>query len=186
MSDGRIILPGDLPTQTPEQAAQALKPEELPECTANPNMVCSTGATDFMIKGYDDKLRCGRCNELHVELVMQEAGESAPNSEPQFVAPKLDKRATTERMARIEALNRKLAEGGIDPLGQNHSQTKGSTGIPVTQNYRPLQEGEPVDMRDAKIKDEHQTQEAGISEGERRARILAKYGKRIDGNKLIR
>ncbi len=186
MSGNSIIVPGDMPAMTPKQAAAAVNPGDLSECAANPKAACTTSATDFMVKGYDDKHRCHRCNLLHVELVMQEAGSSAPNIEPKFVAPKQDKAAQVARMARIESLNQKLAKGIVDIKGRGHGQTKGSTGIPVADNTRQLQPGEAVDMRDAQIKDEHQTREHGISVEDRRARILAKYQKRIDGNKLVR
>ena len=43
---------------------------------------------DPAIQGLDGKFRCVRCHGLHVELVDQESGLSAPNSAPAFVAAK--------------------------------------------------------------------------------------------------
>lgn len=186
--DRRIVMPGDLPPQTDKQRAQTLQPEEMPECAGNPQAPCRGGVTDFMIKGYDDKHRCKLCNDLHIELVMQEAGDSAPGSQPQFVAPKLNKRAEDERLARIEAMHQKLSEGSgiVNKQGVPvDGQTKGARGLPK-EHHDVVQadDGDFLDMKDAMARDVHNTRAEGISDEERRARILAKYGKRNDGNAM--
>lgn len=167
-----VILPGGQ-GQTQKQQSAAAKQDELPPCAGNPSIPCLSGATDFMIKGYDDKLRCNRCNAVHVELVYKEAGESAPNTEPQFVAPKLDTRVQSERAARINALHGRLSDAGV-------------VGSHTEASPRILQPGEAVDMRDAMTKDEQGTRAGGISDDERRRRIMAKYSKKKEGGKLIR
>lgn len=188
--DPKIIMPGDLPAQTTKQASAAIKPHEMPECTGNPELPCGSPATDFMIKGYDDKHRCSSCNEVHVELVMQEAGESSPNSVPQFVTPKLDgaaKFAELDRRKRIERLIGKVEEGRVDPQsGQRiEGQTRGRRGLPQdVPNVQPIADGDYKDMKDAMQKDEHGTRDEGITDEERRARIRAKYGQRDGGSSM--
>ncbi len=179
--NSQIIMPGDEPAQTKSQKSSALSPHEMPECSANPGVPCRTVRSDFMVKGYDDKHRCKSCNDIHIELVMEEAGNSAPNSEPQFVSPKMDKRADRERDARINSLNSKLATGIVNESGQ----TKGSTGIPLdVVSASAVNDGDYRDMKDAMSRDEHGTRDKDIGDDERRKRIMEKYAKRTSGSKM--
>lgn len=188
--DSKIIMPGDLPPQTQKQASAAIKPDEMPECAGNPELPCRNPATDFMVKGYDDKHRCSSCNEVHIELVMQEAGESSPNTTPQFVTPKMDaiaKFAELDRRKRIQKLMSKVEEGRTDPkTGQRiEGQTRGGRGLPIdVPNVQPIPEGDYKDMKDAMQSDEHGTRDEGISDEERRARIAKKYGQRSGGSSM--
>jgi hypothetical protein len=162
---GQIITPNQIEPLTTEQQKRTVKEEEMPPCEANPNQACMSSFQPMMIAGYDDKMRCPTCHRIHVELVMEEAGNSPPNTEPQFVSPKLDKRARTERQARMDSLYDKL-------------EAKGHSGRPSRDGTTTVKDGDPVDMKDAMTKDEFKTREQGISNEERRQRILAKYSKR--------
>lgn len=118
--------------QSIAQYNKVVDQSEMPPCVGNPHMICRGGPNMLVIKGYDDKYRCEKCNELHIELVMKEAGKSSPNSEPKFVAAKLDKRAEAERMARMQSLSKKLEDSGhsraseeeIDSYLEKHNQTQ--------------------------------------------------------------
>lgn len=188
---GEIIMPGDEPAQTSKQQSAAIKGHEMPECAGNPQLPCPSGLTDFMVKGYDDKHRCNPCNNVHVELVMQEAGESTPDAtRPQFVAHKLDVRARLEGMSRrkrIEGMLDKLEGGRVDPRTghQIEGQVRGSRGLSKdTPNFAAIGDDDYRDMKDAMARDEHGTRDEGIGEEERRRRILAKYGQRNGGGSM--
>lgn len=156
-----------MPGMTPKQNAAAIKLQEMPKCEGNPQAPCpQTQLVDFMVKGYDDKHRCAACHAVHMELVYKEAGESAPNAEPQFVSPRLSQAAGKERSSRIGSVVDKLVKAGHRdaaelPLGPASSR---ASSLPLRAE-EVIEEATP------------------LTDQERRAKILAKYGKLKDGNK---
>ncbi len=63
--------------------------EEMPPCAGNGKAPC--GKRDFsMIKGYDGRFRCRRCNAIHIELVFREAGDSMPTSAGGSIVAKVE------------------------------------------------------------------------------------------------
>lgn len=153
-------LPGP---KTETQSKAEIKDSEIPPCEGNPNAPCRMGASNVVLKGYDDRFRCPACNRVHIELVMKEAGESPPGSTPIFVAPKLDAKATAARMARVRGMLGRMEQVGHEG---------GGNVAPVeTPAAPPVDEVRPVDIE-------------AISDEDRRASILAKYARRRDGGKL--
>ena len=173
---GKIILPGDHEGMTEKQRSAAVNEGDLPPCEGTPGVGCPHPVQPVMIAGYDDKMRCPACNKVHIALVEQEAGESNPLAEaPQFVSAKLDAKA---RMG--ENLRRKRIGKLFDKFEQEGHRGRPSESI----NLQPVAEGDFKDMKDAMAKDEHGTRDEGISEAEKRQRILAKYGQRKGGSKM--
>ncbi len=186
---GKIIT--ELPDQTSAQKSVAIKIDEMPECVGIPQLPCTSGLTDFMVKGYDDKYRCNLCNTVHVALVMREAGESAPDAtRPQFVAHKLDIRAKLEELSRrrrIAGMLDKLEGGRVDPRTGHRveGQVRGSRGLPKdAPNFAAIGDDDYRDMKDAMQRDEHGTRAEGLTDDERRERIVKKYGQRGGGSSM--
>lgn len=156
MSD--IILPNHT-GMTEKQKRAAVKEDELPPCVGTPLAECRSGPTDLLIKGYDDKMRCSRCNAVHTELVFKEAGESAPGAtQPQFVPAAPRPQEETELRQHIRS---------------KFGPRDGFTAPPQVK----ASPGEVMDMRGRR---------AGTPTGdepvetpaERRERVLAKYRKK--------
>jgi hypothetical protein len=166
---GRIITDLKVDGMTPRQKAAALLPEELPPCVGVPDVPCPHPVQPVIILGYDDKPRCPACNKVHIALVEQEAGDSNPLTEPQFVTPRLNAKA--EASKRRDRISKMLSL-------VERNQVRGGKGIPQDTS-RPLSAGEAADMREAKEQaDTFGTQEQGIDDDERRRRIAAKYGRK--------
>lgn len=145
--------------QTSKQLSNSILQDELPPCEGNPNQACPGGAVDFMIKGFDDKMRCHRCHRVHVELVYQEAGESDPGSVPTFVP----------------AVQMGTEEAAIRTAMLQKASPRGGRSIAPIVAVAP---GEQVDMKGRIAGQPDAAAPAPETPAERRAKILAKYGRK--------
>ena len=166
---------------TPVQESRVIKPEEMPPCVGNPGDPCKKGIQAVMIAGYDDKLRCNDCNRVHLSLVEKEAGSSNPNAIPQFVSARLDA-ATEQKRREVAAAALSRLEGDrTNPMtGKVEAgQRRGGTGIPSDVPTMAPLDGEAPDMRAAR---EGTSLDPNLSDDERRAAVMAKYGRLRGGS----
>jgi hypothetical protein len=128
----------------------AIRPEDVPPCSD-----CGKPA-DPAIRGYDSKWRDLRCNETHMDSVLGESGDSAPNASE-------DKSATTiavpKGMTGVEARRAAI----IDQFGRKQP---------------PTTEEEIAGVRRAQVVQRVSPPNGRETDEQRRARILEKYGVR--------
>jgi hypothetical protein len=170
LSSNNLELPlqvhGEL---TEKQKKQAVNDHDLPDCLGNPDNPCQEVKQPMMIKGYDDQMRCPPCNRVHVELVYQEAGRSDPST----VAPKVNPRISQKAISKEMEIRRRIMhkckprDGWTEP-----PQIRAAPGDRVDMKGSVFgADGHIVESREAPAE----------TDGQRRDRILAKYGQRRGG-----
>ncbi len=151
---------------TPKQKRVAVKAGELPPCFGTGKVKCCHPPSPTMLKGYDDKYRCLVCNAIHIEEVMEEAGnDSDPNTPPKFVSVRQSAAAVSFEVERKKAIFEKC-------------KPRGGWSIPPQVGASP---GDIVDMKGRRFGSNGEISEpkaiAAHPGAERRAAILKKYRK---------